>query len=671
MDLDLFDINLLLPEELEWELKAREIAYPSSTEEARGLLGLALESNKPLIAVQGSALTVRDDALQAVISVRGSIEMPETLKHEAARLFTFLKHHENRLNFTRDPRDSRGKVVAPALREVVNIRQHLRSAVSKSGNTGAKSKSPPQAAALSGPQTLNTTFVAPPLDVPDVTNSDLSGGVTIVVTPEDFAQQKKQIAKLEQLMSGIQKAFEKLTVAKTPQNLFPPHIPMQNQSLTQSVAQSGVQQQALNPVFPSENVQQLQPMSQLMIPPTVGQQSAGVSQVVTQPVNQFGPQPAAPPSNTTGQPNLSSSPRRQSDFWSEIQSIPFVNRRLKPLQVKDWGLKFSGNRSERTAKSFLRDVERMAHIQGVSLQEVVWSMRLMLTDGAQLWYDTYSDAFRTFTWEQFRERFLSAFCNLESDFEIRRKIEERKQGAGENAEVFLAAMLTLFDELVEDIPEAEKIRLIRRNLHFSVANALLLFDITSLADLSLKLKVVEKNRSYAYQDRTRRTERHLNAISGFAAQSSEFSGYPGEGSYPPLDDEYSDEDLREESFDFYENPQNVYHNEMRARPHFDRNQDRNRNQGYRNQGNRNTGNGYQTNRYQGNGYGRRDFSQGLANPDARPEEVVCVYCKKNGHRVKHCKTRPKYVCFKCGKSGTIFGLCPVCNPNQGEAEASQ
>uniref|UniRef100_A0A1B0C8P4 RNA-directed DNA polymerase n=1 Tax=Lutzomyia longipalpis TaxID=7200 RepID=A0A1B0C8P4_LUTLO len=138
-------------------------------------------------------------------------------------------------------------------------------------------------------------------------------------------------------------------------------------------------------------------------------------------------------------------------------------------------------------------------------------MRFMLSGGALTWYDSYSHVLLNCTWEQFSVRFLNAFYDSESDFSVRKRIEERKQGQNENVEVFVAAMLSLFEELEGDLSEVEKVRLIRRNLHSSLRNALLLVEIHSVEELCEKLKLVERNRSYAYTER-----REVNAISASA-----------------------------------------------------------------------------------------------------------------------------------------------------------
>lgn len=168
--------------------------------------------------------------------------------------------------------------------------------------------------------------------------------------------------------------------------------------------------------------------------------------------------------------------------------------RVTPASFKDWSISFSGARGSKKVRSFILELERMSAAQGVPLHVVNRAVRLFLTGDALLWYNTCWQYLPT--WESFSMAIRSAFMDVESDFSIRKRIEERKQRPGEPVEVFLAAMQELFDELEDGISENEKIRLTRRNLLFAFSNPLALTQVQSMVHLGSLLKQIELNRLF-------------------------------------------------------------------------------------------------------------------------------------------------------------------------------
>lgn len=182
--------------------------------------------------------------------------------------------------------------------------------------------------------------------------------------------------------------------------------------------------------------------------------------------------------------------------WSDPQPSPFQNSQafheMRPVPFKDWGISFSGKRGGKKVRIFIMELERMCVAQGISLQTVARAARLFLTDDALVWYNNCWQYLST--WQQFKTAIQSAFEDFESDFSIRKRIEERKQRVGEPVEVFIVSLYELVRELEDPISEKVLIRLVRRNLLPEFSSALALVQADSMNQLVDYLKQIERNR---------------------------------------------------------------------------------------------------------------------------------------------------------------------------------
>lgn len=627
-----FDPKFLAEAQLDWELMARGIKWPASVEKARDILQNAIIDGVPLFPIEGDSAQIRDETLEIIKQFRAQLGEGEAFYAKSAEISTIFQHIENKMRYTSDPRDPKNALLGSALTELKKVRYQFKEQLKKHVASGKIS------GATAGPLT--------PTQNPKRSKSPKKSLFSNI-----YVQEGGKAPPLESTIPVLSAASEPFV----PRNLDFPHLESsQDRRQTFGIPNTG------------STVPQSMNRSQFVTVEQFNAQSAQIKglESILKNINDSLEQLKLAQS---GRRSRSSSRSNSDDAVQFVgtqppnlpRSNPFPTpapRRLKPLQLKDWGVSFSGDRKGKKAKIFLRDVERMAMIQGVSLQEVVWSMRLLLTDGAQTWYDSFSEYLLSCSWEEFREKFLSAFCNLESDFAIRKKIEDRKQGVGENAEVFLASMLSLFEELDEEISESEKVRLIRRNLHYSLSNALLLYDIPTIAELSMKLKLIERNRSYAFLDRPKTAR--FNAV-GSQGSSSDHTGSGGRT---------SDQDGHSGGTSSSTSVNSSHSGRGGGRNSSSRGNGR---RGGRNANASSTSNRNHQDQGGGsnppNGAGSGSQSN---NTNSQSVKKPCVYCKNNSHNVRSCPTRPKYICFKCGKVGTIYGLCPVCNP-QGEPPATQ
>lgn len=101
--------------------------------------------------------------------------------------------------------------------------------------------------------------------------------------------------------------------------------------------------------------------------------------------------------------------------------------------MHQWALRFDGRNNDLDAEDFVFRVERQAYLYGVSTRALVIGVGNLLTGRASQWYWTNQRVYQNATWEQWKKAFLRRFApHKASDFEIRAKMEQRRQASNEN-----------------------------------------------------------------------------------------------------------------------------------------------------------------------------------------------------------------------------------------------
>lgn len=651
-------VDKLSYDEIEWELIARGFDPDNINEgNARSSLIMVIDEGVSLEPVEGNLEDICKIAMALCEEVKNNVEKIASSGEDFFQYMAKIKHLENRLQFTSDYRDPKRSRSNKILREVLATKDIIKKAGQKNmplhPSSGAfvtqRERNITNNLQTSPSVVFNSTFSfantvsAPIITTTMPTYTGAFGGFgasttevyTVTTVPTAFPSGSNITASnafgdfnvpnvsRSDSINSVPNGPSHKDKTKTPADFLISNFTQGNHSSNQVL---------FNPnSFPSNPLVNQFPQPQLNYTDIFKVYDATVNNLaslmtrLSEKLDNFNARSAAssfvdkPPIITIAPPFSAGSPViSTSDNWPQLnKSLPpfrqdsmSAPRRLKPLQVKDWNLTFSGDRRGKKARVFLKEVVRMSQMQGVSLNEVLWNMRFMLTGGALLWFDSHAEKLMNCTWEDFSLRFLNAFYDAESDFSIRKRIEERKQDQNENVEVFIAAMLCLFEELDTDLSEVEKVRLIRRNLHSSLRNALLLIDISTVNDLSEKLKLVERNRSYAYN------ERRSNEISSMSAdiESSKVQSLSSRPGSVRTDSSPGGSPLVESS-------------------------------------------------------SGRDLNS--AGPSQRNHtnnsNKICNFCKKDGHNIRSCMFRPRICCFKCCKAGVITRTCPDCNTSGNSA----
>lgn len=167
--------------------------------------------------------------------------------------------------------------------------------------------------------------------------------------------------------------------------------------------------------------------------------------------------------------------------------------------VPNWHLVFTGDGKGLNVIDFIKQVYYMARADRVSEDELVASAIHLFSGPARSWYMAVERSVQT--WEQLCSYLYEDFTSQDGDFGLMKDLEQRHQGNGEPFVVYLAAMVNLFDQLLEPLSELKKVDMVTRNMLPYLIERLALVDVPSLDSLSRTCKRIEdaKNKMRGYR----------------------------------------------------------------------------------------------------------------------------------------------------------------------------
>lgn len=180
-------------------------------------------------------------------------------------------------------------------------------------------------------------------------------------------------------------------------------------------------------------------------------------------------------------------------------------------RIRQWALRFSGSTSGIGIDDFLFRVERQAQLDGVSDAALALGIGDLLTDRAAQWFWTFQRKGEYFSWNELKQAFLRRYASRrDTDYELRAKIESRKQRPGENFGDFCQDVEALAVRLTRRMPEDELVEVLRRNMHMRLRKALWQNAIDSVDDLIMHCDEYERlceEEDKLYQQQHRRMMR--------------------------------------------------------------------------------------------------------------------------------------------------------------------
>lgn len=189
------------------------------------------------------------------------------------------------------------------------------------------------------------------------------------------------------------------------------------------------------------------------------------------------------------------SQRSQPPPYFSNRSEPYIDQRSTFSQqgnlglagghcIHKWTLRFDGSPKSLEAEDFVFRAERQAQLYGVTQRALVIGIGNLLAGRAAQWYWTYQRQVEDATWDEFKQAFLRRYApHRQSDYEIRSKIENRRQQQGESFNDFCQDIEALEVRLIRRMAEAELVEILRRNMSMSLRKALWKENTRTVDDL--------------------------------------------------------------------------------------------------------------------------------------------------------------------------------------------
>lgn len=215
------------------------------------------------------------------------------------------------------------------------------------------------------------------------------------------------------------------------------------------------------------------------IPPRINQQSRNLSlpPLRNNPVPDLSVPPppfhqqtrstyAQPPQPTQQVPTFTN---QQQTFNYPIsltnQQPPRQNNNYQNHGIDKWGLEFDGTNKTPSVEDFVFRVETLQAYFRVSWADILKNMHHFLRKAAHDWLWDYRRMNPNVNdWFSFKRALVKYFHKYESDFEIQRKILDRRQQHNESFDEFCNSVLHLRNQQNNPIPEQDLVDIMKGNL---------------------------------------------------------------------------------------------------------------------------------------------------------------------------------------------------------------
>lgn len=153
-------------------------------------------------------------------------------------------------------------------------------------------------------------------------------------------------------------------------------------------------------------------------------------------------------------------------------------------RIRQWALRFSGAPGGIEIRNFIFRLERQATLNGVSHAALAIGIGDLLTDRAADWYWTYQQKTECNDWTQVKSALIRRYApRRETDYEIRSRIEKRKQRPDEKFVDFCQDVEGLAVRLTRRMSDGELMDVLRQNMNSKLRVALCYQRTISIDDL--------------------------------------------------------------------------------------------------------------------------------------------------------------------------------------------
>ncbi|XP_073838452.1 uncharacterized protein [Musca autumnalis] len=186
-------------------------------------------------------------------------------------------------------------------------------------------------------------------------------------------------------------------------------------------------------------------------------------------------------------------------------SYPSVSSPGPRFNLKKWGIRFDGSNKTVDAEDFIFRVESLRHDYAYPFEELVKDFPQLLDGQALDWYWQQRRIAPFQSWSDLRSAFLSQFRRFESEFQIQKRIMDRRQQPQESFEDFFNAVLKLRNQQRVPYSENDLVEIMKGNLKSSLAALIFPIRIHGLNHFQQEVKRAENmlsNQRQTFQQRS-------------------------------------------------------------------------------------------------------------------------------------------------------------------------
>lgn len=168
---------------------------------------------------------------------------------------------------------------------------------------------------------------------------------------------------------------------------------------------------------------------------------------------------------------------------------PPTNIVIKSTPVSKWCLKFSGEPRSISVNAFIERVQELVIARNVTLEQLFAESIDLFSGKALVWYRAYKHQYKD--WSEVESALRREFQPVDYDDRLLEEIKRRTMGPDENMSIYLAIMQTMFSRLSEPLSEAQKLKIVLRNLKPFYQNQLGLTVVKSFEELLIHGRTLE------------------------------------------------------------------------------------------------------------------------------------------------------------------------------------
>lgn len=175
------------------------------------------------------------------------------------------------------------------------------------------------------------------------------------------------------------------------------------------------------------------------------------------------------------------------------QNLSLGYKPMTPLQLQKWGLRFDGTSKNVSVEDFVFRAESLRIDYNCPWDIFVKGFHHFLTGRAYDWIWEFRQQNPYCQWDHLKYHLIKKFRNFESDFEIQRRMMERRQLPSETADSFITEVVKLRNQMRVQIHEYEIVRIIKDNLKDGLMQLVYPKDIETIEELLEECKRAERN----------------------------------------------------------------------------------------------------------------------------------------------------------------------------------